>query len=117
MSEVELPFLIPLPRRFTTLSDTVPVGREDFLRHAALAADTLPDATYGTRWALDGHTSEELFLRLPCGHVVDWPHLDVSFGVQFDARATRVRVHSERPADLALFLRFVAAVRAELLCA
>lgn len=119
MSQAEpVSLRLPVPRVYTTLREHFAVPREAFLPLAARAAASLPDATFGTRWTLDGHTSEYLFLRLPPPPPESgWLLLpvDLRLDVAFGPQATDVELTSASRAELALFVRFTAALRAELL--
>lgn len=61
----------------------------------------------GHRWAIDGHTSDTLFLRLPCDlDRTGLTHLDQTFDLQVGRSTVRVGVFTRSDASFALYRQF-----------
>lgn len=106
--------VLPRPHA-TTLRETIAVSKPVFLELAARAAATLHDPVTGERWALDGHQSDRVYLRLPQPPIVGLPYLETVFDVAFFEDGTVLSVTDASPAVLGLFLHFVASLKMEVL--
>lgn len=61
----------------------------------------------GYRWAIDGHTSDTLFLRLPCDpDLGGLPSLDQTFDLQLSSSTVRIGVFTRSDASFALYHQF-----------
>lgn len=77
-----------------------------FLLAADRVLQLLPPVR-GQRWRIDGHTSDTLFLRLPCDlHRIGLRHLDQTFDLRVNPSTVRVGVFTRSAVTLALYNQF-----------
>lgn len=109
-------FRPPLPRAYARRAEVFALPRGAFVDVATRAAATLVEPGAGTPWVVDGATSDALYLIRPCPCPDPrCPPLTVSYDLLFGAASTHLSLWSANRSDLARFVRFVAAIQAELL--
>ncbi|GHF61168.1 hypothetical protein HNQ07_004123 [Deinococcus metalli] len=96
------PIVRPLLRDNTTYAASLPL----FLLVAHHALHLLTPV-HGHRWYIDGHTSDRLFLRLPCDQeLVGIPYLEQDFSLQITPTTVQVGVSTYSHATLGLHRQF-----------
>ncbi|PNY79194.1 hypothetical protein [Deinococcus koreensis] len=104
----EAPWRFRPPTALPSLHDTATYATSLtlFLLAADRVLQQLPPV-HGHHWHIDGHTSDTLFLRLPCDpDLSGLPYLDQTFDFQVNPSTVRIGVVTRSDASFALYHQF-----------